>query len=131
MGLKRCVLALVLVGLTVPLSAQQQYQATLKISVAASAVTFADAASSACTAFACILVGNGHPQAITATCVLTASSGTITYRIDGTAPTSSTGIEVSPGSTLGITGNPNLLAASFIRTGSTSGDLRCTVSGAP
>lgn len=126
--MKRMILALVLLALTVPLGAQQ-YEAHLKITVAASAVTFADAGSSACTAFACITEGAGHPQAVTALCSLTASSGAISYRIDGTAPTSTTGIEVQPGSTLGITGISNLLAFQAIRTGSTSGDLRCVVSG--
>lgn len=119
-----------LLALTVPVVAQQYYVVELKITVDNTARGFADAASSACTANACLTASGGHTQAVAAVCVLTASSGTITYRVDGTATTTTTGKEVAPGSTIVIQGNPNLLNASFIRTGSTSGDLRCTVSGA-
>ena len=73
--------------------------------------------------------GDGHPQATSAVCQLTGASGAITYRVDGTATTSTTGQEVAAGSVIVITGTNNLLAASFIRTTSTSGDVRCVLSG--
>lgn len=125
------VLIAALLALAVPLQAQQppSYVVTLKITVAGSAVTFADAASSACTLNACLKSQDGHVQATVAVCTSTASGGTITFRIDGTTVTASTGQEVAPGSTFVITGNNWLLNTSFIRTGSTSGDLRCVVSG--
>lgn len=107
---------------------QQSYIFNLKLSVAASAVGFASASSPTCTSNACLTEGAGHPQANQASCILTASSGTITMRVDGTATTTTTGVEIAPGSSFVIAGNANLLAASFIRTGSTSGDLRCVVS---
>lgn len=125
----RLLLLALLVGLTLPVAAQQYYVVELKITVDNTARGFADAASSACTANACLAAGSGHAQAVAAVCVTTASGGAITYRVDGTATTTSTGKEVQPGSTIVIQGNQNLLNASFIRTGATSGDLRCTVSG--
>lgn len=106
----------------------QQYVVALKLAVAGSAVGFADASSPTCTANACLVAGSGHPQASYASCILTASSGTITYRIDGTTVTTTTGNEIAPGSSFVIQGNANLLNASFIRTGSTSGDVRCVIS---
>lgn len=121
---------LTLLALTVPAAAQQYYVVELKITVAGTAVGFADAASSACTLAACLKPQDGHPQAVAASCVLTAASGAITVRTDGTATTTTTGKEAQPGATIIIQGNQNLLNASFIRTGATSGDLRCTVSGA-
>lgn len=126
--LKRILFAIMVLALTVPVGAQQ-YQFALKLAVAGTAVGFADATSPTCTSNSC-LGSTGHPQAVSASCVLTASSGTITYRIDGTTVTATTGMEIAPGSTFVITGNQNLLSASFIRTGSTSGDVRCSVASA-
>lgn len=129
--MKRVLFALLAIAaLTVPVVAQQYYVVELKITVDGTARGFADAASSACTSSACLKAQDGHPQAVVAVCVPTAASGAITYRIDGTATTSTTGTEVQPGATVVIQGNQNLLNASFIRTGATSGDLRCKVSGA-
>lgn len=117
-----------ILALTLPLSAQS-YVFNLKLAVAGSAVGFANATSPTCTTNSCINAGSGHPQATSAVCTTTAASGTIAYRVDGTTVTSSTGIEVAPGSTFVIQGTPFLLAFSAIRTSSTSGDVRCVLSG--
>lgn len=126
--MRKLLLVGVLLALTVPVTAQMRYVFNLKLAVANSAVGFAGASSPTCTSNACIAEGEGHPQANTASCLLTAASGTITMRLDGTATSTTTGVEIAPGSSFVITGTQNLLSASFIRTGSTSGDLRCVFS---
>ena len=128
--MKRFLILALLLGLTVPLGAQT-YVFNLKLSVAAAAVGFKDATSPTCTTNSCLTAGEGHPQAVSAVCAPTAASGAISYRIDGTTVTATTGNEVQPGSTFVITGNQNLLNASLIRTGSTSGDIRCVLSSQP
>jgi hypothetical protein len=120
-------LALVLMPLT-PARAEQSYLVNLKLAVAGTAVGFSGASSPTCTSNSCLLQQDGHLQANYASCILTASGGAIAYRIDGTAVTATTGNEIQPGSTFVIQGNANLIAASFIRTGSTSGDVRCVLS---
>lgn len=125
----RLLLLALLVGLTLPVAAQQYYVVELKIAVAGSAVSFADAASSACTSNGCLTASSGHPQAVAASCALTAASGAITYTVSGATATATTGTEAQPGATIVIQGNQNLLNFSAIRTGSTSGDLRCKISG--
>lgn len=126
--LKRIVLAIVLVALTVPVGAQQ-YVVNLQLTVGASGVGFSSATSPTCTSNSCLLAQDGHLQANYASCSLTPSSGTIAYRIDGTAATTgSVGMQVSGGGSFVIQGNQNLINFSAIRTGSTSGDVRCVLS---
>ncbi len=127
--MKRLLLALSLLALTVPVGAQQ-YQVNLKLAVAGTAVGFSSASTPTCTSNSCLIQGDGHQQANTAVCVLTASSGTITYRIDGTTVTATEGMEIAAGSTFVIQGNPYLINFSAIRTGSTSGDVRCSLTSA-
>lgn len=126
--MKRLILALVLLALTVPVGAQQ-YVVNLQLTVAGTAVGFSSATSPTCTSNACLVEGAGHPQANYASCSLTPASGTIAYRIDGTAVTTgSIGMQVSANGSFVIQGNPYLINFSAIRTGSTSGDIRCVLS---
>lgn len=123
--MKRLVLALALVcGLSLQGEAQES-AFNLRLTVTNSARSFADAASPTCTAFSCILQGEGHSQAMSAACVSTAGGGTFTYRVDGTTATTTEGIEVPPGATVVISGTPFLLQFSAIRTGASDASLRC------
>ena len=76
-----------------------------------------------------IAAGSGHPQAEGASCVSDASGGAFRYRVDGSAPTTSVGVEVQPGATLVLNGNAVLRNFRGIRTGSTSASLKCVLWG--
>lgn len=128
--LKKLLCALLFVALTVPVGAQQ-YAVNLKLAVAGTAVGFSSGtygpSNTTCTANECIN-GNGHPNAVYASCENTAAGGTVAYRIDGGTATATTGTEVYAGSVFYIQGTQNLVNFSAIRTGSTSGDIRCVLS---
>jgi hypothetical protein len=128
---RRLLTALLLLALTVPLTAQT-YRATISLSIAAASVGFDSGTvdGTACTNYACILQGSGHPQANTASCVLTAASGSVNFRVDGTAVTSadSSGEELGAGGSVYFNDINAILGARFIRKTSTSGVLTCTLS---
>ncbi len=118
--MKRFALALLVLLLTVPVMAQQwQYQhivADVTVSgTAASVFSSAD-----------INAGGGHVQATSAVCSLTGANIRITY--DGTTPTTSLGIVLTPG-IWSFVGNATLNALSAIRDDSTSAVLSCVVQG--
>ena len=60
------------------------------------------------------------------TVFITAESGVMRYRYDGTDPTSTVGHILRPNSTMTIEGSINLSQLKFIRTGTTSGKLQVT-----
>lgn len=128
--MKRLILSLLLVAaVAIPIHAQQ-YRATISLTIAGTSVGFDSGTVDgvACTNYACILQGSGHPQANTASCVLTAASGAVNFRVDGITVTASGGEELSGGGSLYLNDINALLGARFIRTTSTSGTLVCTLS---
>lgn len=60
--------------------------------------------------------------------LVTAETAQMRYRLDGTAPTSSEGHLLEVGDVLEINGISTVSQARFIRTGATSGTIRCTFS---
>lgn len=102
--------------LTVPLAAQQ-YVTVADVTVAGTAVTVFTASD--------IQQGNGHPQAVAASCALT--GGNIRVTFDGTTPTSSLGQVLLIGGPYQIAPTANLLNMQAIRDDSTSGVLSCTL----
>lgn len=92
-----------------------EYTAFEQVTVGASAIGFTSSL---------IVQGNGHQQAVMATCRL--ETAQIRYRIDGTAPTSTVGTNLEIGDTLVLQGADVLVRFSAIRTGGSSGQLNCT-----
>lgn len=131
--MKKWLLSLLAVGLlAVPLHAQWSYIKNVRLQVAGTAVNFdaaVDSSGTTCTSFACITQGNGHSAATSATCTNLSSAGAVIYTVDGSTATTTRGNEIQPGGTVVIQGGQQLLTASFIRSGSTSGDLRCVLAG--
>lgn len=125
--MKRILCLSVLLALSVPLGAQQQWSYTktqADVTVAGTAIgVFCTIAAATC---ADVNVGAGHPQAVAGYCSLT--GGNIRVTIDGTTATSSLGTVLTPG-VWWFFGNPTLIAAQAIRDDSTSGTLSCTVFG--
>lgn len=115
--MKRMILVIVL-ALTVPLSAQWRYLGFEQITAGATATGFTAALINA---------GNGHTQADVAVC--TVSTAQVRYRVDGTAPTSTVGNVANAGDTIPISGNDALNNFKAIRTTATSGVLDCTLGG--
>ena len=76
-----------------------------------------------------IAAGNGHVQATQATCRNDSAGGEFRYTLDGTAPTTSHGVQWEPGDQFTISGTAYLLNFRAIRTGTTSGALSCTIVG--
>ncbi len=80
----------------------------------------------------CIQVGTGcngsvsHDQATAASCRL--ETAQIRYTYDGTTPTSTVGTLLEVGETLTLSGNDALQDFQAIRTGSSSGALKCNYS---
>ena len=111
--MRRVMIGLFLVALTVPLSAWS-YVAFEQVTVTATAIGFTAAT---------INQGNGHPGAAIAVCRL--ETAQIRYRLDGTAPTSSVGTLLEIGDYLTLSGSDLLVNFSAIRTGSSSGVLDC------
>lgn len=118
--MKRLMLA-VLVVASVAVSAQSYLaNVTVAIDATVGGVGFSSSDISA---------GSGHPQATGASCVSDASGGAFRYRVDGSAPTSSVGVEVQPADTLVLNGPTVLQNFKGIRTGSTSASLKCVLWG--
>lgn len=109
-------LILALLLLTVPLAAQQ-YVTIADVTVSGTAGAVFTASD--------IQAGNGHPQAVAASCTLT--GGNIRVTFDGTVPTTSLGEVVLIGGPYQIFPTPNLLNMQAIRDDSTSGVLSCTL----
>ena len=104
--------------LSVSLAAQWRYLNYEQLTVAASSVGI--------TATKIQPNGQGtNPLATVGACKLTTAQ--IRYRIDGPAPTSSTGVVVEIGDTIELNGTDVLQKFRAIRTGSTSGVLECQV----
>lgn len=117
--MKRLLYVLALLALTVPLSAQYRAQVNLAPGATASGFTAAD-----------INAGGGHNQANSAVCRLDAASGSIRFRVDGTAATNAAagGTEANAGDVFYVNDNIALNAFSAIRTGATSGAIACNLS---
>ncbi len=118
--MKRYALALLLLCLTVPLSAQQwgytKIIAEVTVSgTAASVFTSTD-----------ITAGGGHVQATQAACSVTGANIRVTW--DGTTPTTSLGVILVPGNYI-INGTNTLLNLQAIRDDSTSATVNCTIYG--
>lgn len=107
-------LALVFV-LGVTVQAQATYIAFEQITVAAASIGMT---------LATINVGNGHPQANSATCRL--ETAEIRWRMDGAAPTTTVGTLMYVGDVIVVSGNDTMNRFRAIRTGATSGVLSCT-----
>lgn len=124
--MKRWILAVLLLALTVPLSGQTwRYQAMLPdVTVAASAIgVICTIGASSCAA---VQAGNGHVQATQAVCSLTGANVRVTY--DGTTPTSSLGVVLTPGIWI-FSGTDSLMNAQAIRDDATSAVFSCAVQG--
>lgn len=114
--MKRLFFVLVLLALTVPLSAQWRYVANVPdITVAATAIGITDS----------YVNGQGHVQANVGSCIV--STAEVRYTIDGTTPTSSYGYVAGIGAQIPLDGNDIVSAFRAIRTGSTSALLSCVV----
>lgn len=110
--------------LALPASAQAQtYYNTVQLTIDSTAAGIGFTSTD-------ILIGSGHPQVNSASCVSNSSGGEFRYRVDGTAPTTSVGIPVPAGGALTFTNTSALLNFKGIRTGSTSAVLNCTLSDA-
>lgn len=106
-------------GLVVPLGAQWSYTKTLAdVTVAGTAISVFTASD--------VQAGNGHAAATLAQCTL--STANIRVTTDGTVPTSTLGLLLTPGQYT-ITGAQVLLNLQAIRTTSTSGVLSCVLYG--
>lgn len=116
--LTRLILILALLSLTVPLSAQSpSYVTVADVTVAGTAVSLFTAAD--------VQQGNGHGQAVSASCSLTGANIRVSY--DGVAPTTSLGEVLTPGVWI-VTGADVMLTAQGIRDDSTSAVWSCILS---
>ncbi len=110
---------LLLVAVTVPLSAQWRYVKTsAEITVAGTAVSLFVSTE--------VAAGLGHPQAVVAVCSLLGANIRISY--DGVAPTTSLGDVLVPGNYV-ITGTDVMLSMQGIRDDSTSATWNCVLQG--
>lgn len=108
-----------LLAFTVPLSAQWSYKKTAaEVTVAGTAIALFTSAD--------VVAGNGHGQASQATCSLTGANIRVTF--DGTTPTTSLGLILTPG-IYTITGSDVMAAALAIRDDSTSATWNCDIVG--
>lgn len=104
---------------TTPLLGQWAYVLTL------TEVTVTGTAASVFTA-SDIQAGNGHPQAVQATCSLSGASIRVTW--DGQTPTTSLGQVLTPGQYI-FSGTQTLLNLQAIRDDSTNATLNCIIYG--
>jgi len=123
--MRRVIVILALLALTVPLSAQFRYvKVQADVTVAASAIgIFCTIGSATCDD---VNAANGHVQATQGVCSLT--GGNIRVTTDGTTVTSALGTVLTPGVWIFDT-NQVLRIAQAIRDDSTSGVLSCTLVG--
>lgn len=118
---KRLLIGLVLVALTVPLSAQFTYKKTAaEVTVAGTAIELFTAADVVGTAAA------PHPTATMADCSLTGANIRVSY--SGVDPTTSLGEILLPGN-YRVTGADVMLAVKGIRDDSTSATWNCVLVG--
>ena len=117
--MKRLLLILVLLALSVPVSAQWRYVLTLAdVTVTGTAASVFSATD--------VRAGNGHVQATLATCTLVTANIRVAW--DGTVPTTSLGQVLVPGAYV-IQGTDVLLGLQAIRDDAVSGVLSCVLSG--
>lgn len=110
---------LVALALTVPLSAQFSYKKTAtEVTVAGVSISLFSSSD--------VQAGNGHPQATQATCSLSGANIRVTY--DGTTPTTSLGLVLTPGVYV-VTGPDVMLNMLGIRDDSTSATWNCDLVG--
>jgi hypothetical protein len=112
--MRRILIALVVLAVTVPALAQVLYIDDEQITVANTAIGFTAAK----------ITPGGKPQATVAVCRL--ETAEIRYRTSGVAATSTVGALLEPGDVLTVTGHDLLVNFSAIRTGASSGQLDCT-----
>lgn len=114
--MKRLLLILAVVALTVPLLAQGYTKTIGDVTVTGTAAAVFAATD--------INAGAGHAAATGATCAVSTAAIRVTW--DGTTPTTSSGYLMPPGQYV-LTGTTTLLNLSAIRNTSTSGVLSCVV----
>lgn len=110
---------LLLLALTVPVSAQWTYSKTAtEVTVAGTAINLFTAAD--------VQQGSGHPQAVQATCSLSGANIRVSW--DGVDPTTSLGQILTPGQYV-VSGTAVLLNIKGIRDDSTSATWNCILYG--
>lgn len=124
--MKRLLLVLGVIVLSVPLSAQQWRYVSVQadVTVAGTAIgIFCTIGGGSCDA---VNAANGHVQATQGVCSLT--GGNIRITTDGSTATTNLGTVLTPGVWV-FSGNQVLRVANAIRDDSTSGVLSCTLVG--